>query len=107
MFSHYLPARHRDASLLLFGSSRETQKEIKGGGGQGLGLNLCTPVSRSREQQIKGKMLQFGSMQVFVEVTLTVVYHSGQSQSGQSHQWAWPSIIDMSPRPQGGVNGLC
>ena len=52
-------------------------------------------------------MLQFGWMQAFVEVTLTVVYHSGQSQSGQSHQWAWQSIIDMSPRPQGGVNGLC
>ena len=38
-----------------------------------------------------------------MEVTLTVVYHGGQSQSGQSHQWAWQSIIDMSPRPQGGA----
>ena len=42
-------------------------------------------------------------MQVFVEVTLTVVYHTGQSQSEQSHWWAWQSIIDMSPRPQGGA----
>ena len=92
--------------LAVCNKSRNTKRK-KGAGCKVLDSNLCTPVSRSREQQIKGKMLQFGWMQAFVEVTLTVVYHSGQSQSGQSHWWAWQSIIDMSPRPQGGVNGLC
>ena len=58
--SHYLPARHLDASLALFGSIRETQKEIRGAGCKVLDSNLRTPVSRSREQQIKRKMLHFG-----------------------------------------------
>ena len=88
-------------------NNSKTQKEIRGAGCKVLDSNLCTPVSRSREQQIKGKCCSLVECRFFLEVTLTVVYHGGQSQSGQSHWWAWQSIIDMSPRPQGGVNGLC
>ena len=52
--SHYLPARHLDASLVLFGSSRETQKEIKGGGVQGLGLKPLHPCFKIKRATDKG-----------------------------------------------------
>ena len=50
--------------LAVWIKSRNTKRN-KGAGCKVLDSNLCTPVSRSREQQIKGKVLQFGWMQVF------------------------------------------
>ena len=106
--SHYLPARHLDASLVLFGSIRETQKEIRGAGCKVLDSNLCTPVSRSREQQIKGKMLQFGWMQFFcgghsdccvsrwsvtkwaITPVGLAIYYWYESQTTRRRQWFMP-----------------